>query len=216
MNGMHTHTRKHTQARYGEGARTRRRKRNEEGRTKGGQQVRGTQRSTRRPRRRQESHPPPSLYGPSTRGKSMGTQQTDLSTQAQHNRHRHGQAHHGMARRVRSVRTHVDTSADTGMLHAAQRRTPPQQSWCQCGYSMLHADGTELPKGPHTPILPLSHRAQQERKKRTPGLGPRKQAKDRDTHQGAGSEEVHAREEGEPTKSRGKGNERRDHERNRR
>ena len=31
--------------------------------------------------------------------------------------------HHGMTRRVKSVRTHVNTSADTGMLHATQLRT---------------------------------------------------------------------------------------------
>ena len=38
MNGMDAHTRKHTQARYGEGAQTRRRKRHEKGRTKDGQE----------------------------------------------------------------------------------------------------------------------------------------------------------------------------------
>ena len=38
--------------------------------------------------------------------------------------------------------------------------------------------------------------------------------KDRDTHQGGDREKVHAREEGEPTEGRGKGKERRSHERN--
>ena len=61
------------------------------------------------------------------RGEGVGTQQQGLSPQAQHNRHRQGQAHHGMAQRLKSKRTHVDTSADTGMLHAAQRRTQPQR-----------------------------------------------------------------------------------------
>ena len=69
MNGMDAHTHKHTQARYGEGARTGRRKRHEEGSTKDGQRERSTQRRTRRRRRRQEGHPPPSLYGQSMRGK---------------------------------------------------------------------------------------------------------------------------------------------------
>ena len=36
-----------------------------------------------------------------------------------------------MAPRGRSVRTHVDTSAKTGMLYAAQRSTQPQRTWCQ-------------------------------------------------------------------------------------
>ena len=65
-------------------------------------------------------------------------------------------------------------------------------------------------RNPHTSILPSSHRAQQEKKTRTREPGPKKQAKDRDTHQGGGREKVHAREEGGPTKSRGKGNERRE------
>ena len=38
--------------------------------------------------------------------------------------------------------------------------------------------------------------------------------KDRDTHQGGGRENVHAREEGGPTEGRGKGEDRRSHERN--
>ena len=42
---------------------------------------------------------------------------------------------------------------------------------------MLHCNRTELPEGPHTPILPLSHRTQQERKKRTREPGPKEQAR---------------------------------------
>ena len=43
--------------------------------------------------------------------------------------------------------------------------------------SMLHSNRTEPPpEGRHTPIHPLSHRTQQERKKRTREPGPKKQA----------------------------------------
>ena len=113
-----------------------------------------------------------------------------------------------MARRVKSVRTHVDTSAKTGMLYAAQWRTQPQQTWCQRGYSMLHGGGTKPPKAHIPPSLlcltgPHSRERQADKEK------------DRDTHHGKGREKVHAREEGEPTESRRKGKERRSHGRNR-
>ena len=73
-----------------------------------------------------------------------------------------------MARRVKSVRTHIDTSADTGMLHAAQRRTQPQQSWCQQGYSMLHGDRTQPPRA-HIPPSFLCFTGPNWRERRGPG-----------------------------------------------
>ena len=88
-------------------------------------------------------------------GQGVGTQQTGLSPQAQRNRHRRGQAHHGMARRVWRVRTHVDTSAKTGMLYAAQ------------------GERSRNEHGAHAPIIPLSHRAQRERTTSRQGKRPR-------------------------------------------
>ena len=109
-----------------------------------------------------------------------------------------------MARRVKSVRTHVDTSAKTGMLYAAQWRTQPQQTWCQRGYSMFHGGGTKPPKA-HIPPSLLCLTGPHNRERRAG------KEKDRVTHHGKGREKVHAREEGEPTESRGKGKERRSH-----
>ena len=43
---------------------------------------------------------------------------------------------------------------------------------------MLHWNRTGLlPEGPHTSIIPLSHRTQQERRKMTREPGPKKQAR---------------------------------------
>ena len=106
-----------------------------------------------------------------------------------------------MARRVRRVRTHGDTSAKTGMLYAAQRRTQPQRTWCQRGYSMLHDDRAQ-PPNVHIPPSFLCLTGPKERERRAG------KEKDRDTHQSGGREKVQAREKG-----RGKGKEQRSHER---
>ena len=57
----------------------------------------------------------------------MGTRRAGLPARRSHHEHNTTATatdkHHGMTRRVKSVRTHVNTSADTGMLHATQRRT---------------------------------------------------------------------------------------------
>ena len=103
--------------------------------------------------------------------------------------HRHGQAHHGMARRVKSVRRHVGTSAKTGMLYAAQWRTQPQRSWCQRGYSMLHGDRTKPPKA-HIPPSFLCLTGPNKRERRA--------GKERggDTHQGRGRGKIACQGEG--------------------
>ena len=108
-----------------------------------------------------------------------------------------------MARRVRRVRTRVDTSAKTGMLYAAPRRTQPQPTWCQREYSMLHDDLAQPPKA-HIPPSFLCLTGPNEGERRAG------KEKDRHTHQSGGREKVHAREKG-----RGKGKEQRSHERDR-
>ena len=69
---------------------------------------------------------PLSLSAISAEG-SMGPQEAGLPTRASHRKHNTTATatdkHHGMTTRVKSVRTRVNTSADTGMLHATQRRT---------------------------------------------------------------------------------------------
>ena len=89
------------------------------------------------------------------------------------------------------------------MLYAAQRRTQPQRTWCQCGYSMLHDDRAQPPKT-HIPPSFLCLTGPNEGERRAG------EEKDRDTHQSGGREKVHAREKG-----RGKGKEQRSHERDR-
>ena len=88
---------------------------------------------------------------------------------------------HGMTRRVKSVRTHVNTSADTGQVCSVPRNGERNNNGANMGKetsaSMLPSSRTEPPpESPHAPILPLSHRTQQERKKRAREPGPRKQA----------------------------------------
>ena len=72
---------------------------------------------------------------------------------------------------------HTSTQ-DKGMLHATQRRKRRRATGKGTSASMLPRKRTEPPpESPHTPILPLSHRTKQERKKRTREPGPRKQAR---------------------------------------
>ena len=86
------------------------------------------------------------------------------------------------------MRTHVDTSAKAGMLYAAT----PQRTWCQRCTTKAH-----IP-----PPFLLSHRAQRERK-------PAKRKTETHTGGEAGKKCMPGRRT-----SRGKGNERRSHERN--
>ena len=67
-----------------------------------------------------DPHPPPHA---AYTGKERPVR-TSKSPQARHDRQRHGQApwYEG-TRRVKNVRTHINTSAGTGMLHATQRNT---------------------------------------------------------------------------------------------
>ena len=101
---------------------------------------------------------------------------------------RETQAHHGMARRGRSVRTHVDKSATAGMLYPAT----PQRTWCQRCTTKAH-----IP-----PPFLLSHRAQRERK-------PAKRKTETHTRAEAGKKCMPGRRAG-----REKGKERQRHERN--
>ena len=112
---------------------------------------------------------------------------------------RETEAHHGMARGGRSVRTHVDTSAKTGMLYAAQRSTQPQRTRCQ-RYTKT-APSRRRPTYPHPPFVsqgPTREKDEPARKKT-------------ETHTRA-----EARKKCMPGRraSRGKGKERRSHERN--
>ena len=73
------------------------------------------------------------------------------------------------------------------------------------------------PEGPHPHPSPVSQ-DQAGEKEEDPGIETKEAGKeiDRDKHEGGGREKVHAREEGGPTESRGKGKERRNHEKDRR
>ena len=99
-----------------------------------------------------------------------------------------------------------------------RQRTKVTNKVCRAEPTPACPNRTEPPpEGPHPHPSPVSQDPTGE-KEEDPGTGTKEagKEKDRDTHQGGGREKVHAREEGGPGESRGKGKERRNHERNRR
>ena len=99
-----------------------------------------------------------------------------------------------------------------------RQRTTVTNEVCRAEPTPTSPDRTvPPPEDPHPHPPPVSHDPAGE-KEEGPGTGTKEADKeeDGDKHQGGRREKVHAREEGGPTESRGKGKERRNHERNRR